>query len=111
MREEPGNLYDSIESVDPELAQRLRALSECVVAAESEIPRKYKELILLACAAALRFDAGVRQRGIEAMHHGASEKEVMEALALASATSEMSLWSTAIETLGDQFTLQGQPHS
>jgi len=104
MSKQPCDVFKTLGAIDPELAEQITVLSESVVDGDSEIPKKYKELILLACAAALRFRAGVRQSGIEAMHHGASEKEITEALALASVTSSACLWSDSIEALADQFT-------
>jgi len=108
MSKQPDDVLQTMGTIAPALAAQVAALSERVVDEDSEIPKKYKELILLACAAALRFHAGVRERGIEAMHHGASEKEVVEALALASVTSTMCLWSDGIGALADQFTPDAQ---
>jgi alkylhydroperoxidase/carboxymuconolactone decarboxylase family protein YurZ len=39
------------------------------------------------------------------MHHGASDKEIMEALALASLTSGFTAFADGIEALGDQITV------
>ena len=86
MYERNHNWREIIKSVDPALEQHVTAFSGHVLETESEIPRKYKELILMACSAAIRYGPGPRKRGCEAMHHGASDKEIMEALALASLT-------------------------
>ena len=94
-----------IKSIDPALEQHVTAFSNQVLEAESEIPRKYKELILMACSAAIRYGSGTRERGCEAMHHGASDKEIIEALALASLTSGFTAFADGIEALGDQITV------
>ena len=99
-----SDMLNIIDNVDFDLTKRMTSLSEYVTEHDSEIPQKYKELILLACAAALGFQSGVRQRGIEAMHHGASEKEVIEALSLASLVSSTRVWSEGVSALADQFT-------
>lgn len=97
--------YKTIEAIDPKLAQHLTQVSNHLVEADSEIPRKYKELILLACSAAIGSPNGTHERGCEAMHHGASDKEVIEALALASFVSAMGVLSDGVNSLVDQLTL------
>ena len=94
-----------IKSVDPALEQHIGAFSDHVLETESEIPRKYKELILMACSAAIRYGSGTRERGCEAMHHGASDKEIVEALDLAALTSGVTAFADGIEALGDQITV------
>ena len=94
-----------IKSVDSTLEQHIAAFTGHVLATESEIPRKYKELILMACSAAIRSRSETRKRGCEAMHHGASDKEIIETLALTSLTSGVTAFVDGIEVLGDQFTV------
>ena len=105
MYERNHNWRQIIKSVDPTLEQHITAFSGHVLETESEIPRKYKELILMACSAAIRYGPGTRKRGCEAMHHGASDKEIVEALALASLTSGFTAFADGIEALGDQITV------
>ena len=76
-----------IKNIDPALKKNITDFSDYLTEQGSEIPQKYKELILMACSAAIHHAPGVRQRGYEAMHHGATDKEIMEALALASLTT------------------------
>jgi alkylhydroperoxidase/carboxymuconolactone decarboxylase family protein YurZ len=105
MYEREHDWREIIKSVDPSLEQQVAAFTGQVLEAESEIPRKYKELILMACSAAMRYGPGTRKRGCEAMHHGASDKEVIEALALVSLTSGFTAFADGIESLGDQITV------
>lgn len=105
MYERKQNWRAVIKTIDPELEKRITDLSGYAVATESEIPRKYKELILMACSAAIRYGSSIRTHGSEAMYHGASDKEVVEALALASLTSGFTAFIDGIEALGDQLTL------
>ena len=105
MYERKHDWHEISKSVDPTLEQHVTACTEHVLATESELPRKYKELILMACSAAIRYGSGTRKRGCEAMHHGASDKEIIEALALASLTSGFTAFIEGIEALGDQLTV------
>ena len=105
MHERKHNWHQIIKSVDPALEQHVTAFTGHVLETESEIPRKYKELILMACSAAIRSGPGTRKRGCEAMHHGASDKEIMEALALASLASGFAVFADGIEALADQITV------
>ena len=105
MYERKHDWHEIIKSVDPTLEQHVTAFAGHVLALDSEIPRKYKELILMACSATIRYGSGTRERGCEAMHHGASDKEIVEALALASLTSGVTAFVEGIEALGDQITV------
>ena len=105
MYEHEHNWREIIKSVDPALEEHVAAFTGQVLATESEIPRKYKELILMACSAAIRHGPGTRKRGWEAMHHGASDKEIIEALALVSLTSGFTAFADGINALGDQITV------
>jgi alkylhydroperoxidase/carboxymuconolactone decarboxylase family protein YurZ len=105
MYEREHDWREIIRSVDPALEQQVAAFTGQVLETESEIPRKYKELILMACSAAIRYGPGTRKRGCEAMHHGATDKEIVEALALVSLTSGFTAFADGIEALGDQITV------
>ncbi len=106
MNEDVPNWVDIVKNIDPVLEITGREFSEYITDKESAIPRKYKELILLACLAAIRHGSGIRKHGYEAMHHGASDKEIMEALALASLATSFSTLSEGVDALANQFTIQ-----
>ena len=108
MSERKHNWREIIKTVDPELEKRISAYTGYALGTESEIPRKYKELILMACSAAIRYGSSVRTHGKEAMYYGATDKEVVEALALASLTAGFTAFIDGIEALGDQLTLDGK---
>ena len=58
-----------IKNIDPTLKKNITEFSDYLTKQGSEIPQKYKELILMACSAAIHHAPGVKQRGYEAMHH------------------------------------------
>lgn len=93
-----------IKRVDPEMERHIGNYVGHVLARDSEIPRKYKELILMACSAAVRYGSSTRTHGAEAMYQGASEQEVIEALALASLTAGFTAFIDGVEALGDKLT-------
>lgn len=95
-----------IKQIDPEAEQRIGDYVSHTLARDSEIPRKYKELILMACSAAVRYGSSTRTHGSEAMYYGATDKEVIEALSLASLTSGFTAFIDGIEALGDKLTLK-----
>jgi alkylhydroperoxidase/carboxymuconolactone decarboxylase family protein YurZ len=105
MYERKHNWREVIKKIDPETEARITAYVGHVVAKDSEIPRKYKELILMACSAAVRYGSSTRTHGSEAMYYGATDKEVIEALSLASLTAGFTAFIDGIEALGDQLTL------
>jgi alkylhydroperoxidase/carboxymuconolactone decarboxylase family protein YurZ len=104
MYERRFNWLEIVKSVDPGAQSRIGEFVEYVLRRESNIPRKYKELILMACSAALRYGSSIRTHGKEAMYYGASENEVVEALCLASLSSGFTALIDGMEALGDQFT-------
>jgi len=103
------NWREVIKGVDPELEKRITEYVGYNLPRESEIPRQYKELILMACSAAIRYGSSVRSHGREAMYYGASDKQVIEALALASMTAGFTAFIDGIEALGDQLTPPEKP--
>src|SRR5690606_7773151 len=105
MYERKHNWREVIRKSDHEREARLAAYVGHVVAAESEIPRKYKELILMACSAAVRYGSSIRTHGGEAMYYGATDKEIIEALSLVSLTAGFTSYIDGIEALGDLLTL------
>ena len=94
-----------IGEIDPKAAEIITDYVVHSVARDSEIPRKYKELILMACSAVIRYGSSVRTHGAEAMYHGATDKQVIEALSLASLTGGFTAFIEGIEALGDQLTV------
>lgn len=101
-----------IKRIDPEAERRIGEYVSHTLLRDSEIPRQYKELILMACSAALRYGGSARVHGKEAMRFGASEEQVIEALSLASLTSGFTALIEGIEALGDELTeanLQPRP--
>lgn len=72
----------SIESIDPQLRQRLREQYEFVFS-DGALPRKIKLLIALAFDAAHGAENGVRSLVIQAREAGATEQEIAEALRVA----------------------------
>jgi len=105
MYERKHNWREVIKAIDPELETRISGYTGYALGTESEIPRKYKELILMACSAALRYGSSIRTHGSEAMYYGATDKEVIEALSLASLSAGFTAFIDGIEALGDKLTL------
>ena len=99
------NWLGIIKSIDPGLEKSAKELNNSILEKETEIPKKYKELILLACLAVIGNQAGIRHQGYEAMHQGATDKEIIEVLALASLASGTSTLAEGISVLKDQFTV------
>ena len=109
MTENNFDWHDIVNNVDPVLGKKFRELSENIIEQESEIPKKYKELILMACLATSCTNRGTRHRGYEAMHQGATDKEILEALALASLAAGFRTLSEGVGALSDQFTIESSP--
>jgi len=108
MYDRKHNWREVIKTIDPELEKRITGYTGYALATESEIPRKYKELILMACSAAVRYGSSTRTHGTEAMYYGATDKEVIEALSLASLTSGFTAFIDGIEAMGDRLTLDNE---
>jgi len=98
--------FGALNMIDPEGERLAGALLAHLQARESSLPRKHKELILMACAAAQSRGAGVREHGLEAMYYGATDAEIVEALALASVSGGVAALGDALAALGDQLTLR-----
>ena len=58
----------------------------------------------MTCSTAIRHAPGAQQRGYEAMHNGATDKEFIEALALASLTKGIGTFSEGIISMREQLT-------
>jgi alkylhydroperoxidase/carboxymuconolactone decarboxylase family protein YurZ len=94
-----------IKHIDPVAEEKIGAYVAHTIARDSKIPRKYKELILRACAAALRHGSSTRTHGMEAMYYSATDEEIIEVLSLVSMSSGFTAFIDGIEALGDQLTL------
>ena len=105
MYERTHNWRAIVKSIDPELEKRISGYTGYALGTESEIPRKFTELILTAVSAALRYGSSIRTHGTEAMHYGATDKEVIEALSLASLSAGFTALIDGIEALGDRLTV------
>ncbi len=101
MYERKYNWREVIARVDPQAEARISEYIGHVVARDGALPRKHKELILMACSAAIRYGSSIRTHGSEAMYHGATDAEVIEALSLASLSSGFTAFIEGIEALGD----------
>jgi alkylhydroperoxidase/carboxymuconolactone decarboxylase family protein YurZ len=100
------NWREIIKNIDPVLEEHVTSFASYALANDSEIPRKYKELMLMVSSASIRYGSSTRAHGCAAMQHGATKKEVIEALALASLTSGFTAFIDGIEALGDQITIK-----
>jgi AhpD family alkylhydroperoxidase len=104
MYENKYNWREAIGQIDPQAEKLITSYVEHCLVKEGQIPRKYKELILMACSAVLRYGSSVRTHGRQAMTLGASDKEIIEVLSLASLTGGFTAFIEGIESLGDQLT-------
>lgn len=84
---EDKNWRDIVEEIDPNAHEKLNSYINHVLLEKSDIPRKYKELILIATSAAIRYESSIESHAKNAIEFGATKKEIFEALALASLTS------------------------
>jgi AhpD family alkylhydroperoxidase len=71
---------------------------------EGELPRRQKQLLAMVAAAMARDAAGVRRHAAEAMYLGASDGEIVEALAHALPAGGLPVLAAAIEALADLLT-------
>jgi len=83
---------------DSEMYDRGRALLEHVVE-KGEIPRKYRELIIIAICCILRYEPGIEYHTQCALDHGATEREIFEATALSLLPGGVPAFRSALKTL------------
>lgn len=105
MYERKQNWRGIIKQIDPALEEKIGSYAAHNLVRDSQVPRKYKELILMASSAAIRYGSSTRTHGIEAMHYGATDAEIIEVLALVSMTAGLTAFIDGIEALGDQLTV------
>lgn len=87
-------------SIPPQALEGFWTLTRDLELADTKIPHKYKELIALAVAGAVRCRYGQVFHAEEARLHGATEEELHEAAMLASVAV---LESTYLNTVGADF--------
>ena len=102
MYEKKYNWRKVIGEIDPQAEKIITSYVQHCVIKEGKIPRKYKELILMACSAVIRYGSSVRTHGIQAKKSGITNEELIEALSLASLTGGFTALIEGIESLGDQ---------
>ena len=90
-----------IRSFEPGTADTITSHISQVLERDSHLPRKYKELILLGCATAMRSGGSTRSHGLGAIRHGATLNELLEVIALASMPAGYAAFIEAIEATGD----------
>lgn len=77
-----------------------RSLLEYVVQ-KGEIPRKYRELIIIAICCVLRYEPGIEFHSKCALDEGATEREIFEAAALSLLPGGVPAFRAALKTLQD----------
>ena len=92
----PENPLSTVMKMDPELAQRMKALDNWALA-DGVLPRKIKLLMALAFDAAHGAADGVRALGRQALEAGATKEEIGETLRVALALSGVgSVWVSSV---------------
>ncbi len=91
-----------IRTVDPGAESRITEFINYVVTRETALPRKQKELFLMACSASMRYGVSTRVHGSAAMKHGATCAEVIEVLNIVSIQAGFTAYVDAVEALGDE---------
>lgn len=110
MTDVPFDWRAALGEIHPDAA-RLAGRIERFAAGELALPRRQRELILMACAAAQGRGGAVREHGLEAMYYGATDAEIVEALALAALGGGVAALGCSLAALGDQLTLKGEERS
>ena len=78
---------------DPELLELLHDTTQHVLERRDSLPRKYKEILLAALNASTLREFGFRFHTRGALQHGATEDEILEALAIVGITNQHGLTS------------------
>ena len=97
-----NSAYEAIANLDPEYFEHLKGLYvDGTFGREGALPRKTKELIMVAITCAMVLPRGVRLHSERALNLGASPREVLEAMEVAAIPGGMpGLWM-GVETLQD----------
>jgi len=95
-----NSAYEAIANLDPEYFEHLKGLYvDGTFGREGALPRKTKELIMVAITCAMVLPRGVRLHSERALNLGASPREVLEAIEVAAIPGGMpGLW-LGVETL------------
>jgi 4-carboxymuconolactone decarboxylase len=101
--------YNIIAKMDPEYFEKLKGIYvDGTFGREGVLPRKTKELIMVAITCALNRPRGVKLHSERALTLGASPREVLEAIEVAAIPGGMpGLW-LGVETLEEILKLRGQ---
>ncbi|WP_434311621.1 carboxymuconolactone decarboxylase family protein [Hominifimenecus sp. rT4P-3] len=81
MEQKEWSHWDIMEQYDPELSKSVTEWRN-QLGKDPVIPHKYQELMKVAMASVLRFDAAIKGHAAAAMKFGASREELFETLAL-----------------------------
>ncbi|MFS0823896.1 carboxymuconolactone decarboxylase family protein [Bacillus sp. 1P02SD] len=76
------NWREVVKEYDEEMHEKLVSYIGHILERESTIPRKYKELILVAVSTGIRFESSIESHAKGALNHGATKEEVFEAMSL-----------------------------
>lgn len=97
-----NSAYEAIANLDPEYFEHLKGLYvDGTFGREGALPRKTKELIMVAITCAMVRPRGIRVHSERALNLGASPREVLEAMEVAAIPGGMpGLW-IGVETLQD----------
>ena len=100
--------YDLIAQMDPEYFDKLKGLYvDGTFGREGALPRKTKELIMVAICCALNRPRGVKLHSERALTLGVEPREVLEAIEVAAIPGGMpGLW-LGVETLNDILKAKG----
>lgn len=75
-----------VRDIEPSAADAIEALTASILTDPTAIPRRYKELILVATSSTIRYRGSMERHARAALDQGATRREVFEAMALASLT-------------------------
>ena len=96
-------------AVDARMAVAVEAMLDGLVGPEPVLPHRQREVLAMAVAAAVRDGEAVRRHAIEAMHYGATDAELLEALATVAVSAGRVAFADALEAMGDLLTPAGDP--
>ena len=91
----------TIRAIDPQAEAKISDFIGYTVARESRLPRKTKELFLMAAAAAVRYGVSTAVHGRNALEQGATREELIEVLSIVAIQAGFTSFVDAVEALGD----------
>ena len=95
-----SNPLDTIKEADPQLFARINAAKDLAFQ-EGELAMKHKFLIAMAIDVAKNSESGIRSLATQALENGASEKEILETLRIASYICGVGSMYAAAQALKD----------